>query len=83
MLECGTTVTTAPASISQLSSAAGTGPGPSRSIRASPELQLTIFLEITSIYQIPFILLIHLDRVNSRSCLHDRQVLEVRHVAPV
>ena len=83
MLECGTTVTTAPASISQLSSAAGTGPGPSRSIRASPELQLTIFLELTSIYQIPFILLIHLDRVNSRSCLHDRQVLEVRHVAPV
>ena len=83
MLECGTTVTTAPASISQLSSAAGTGPGPSRSIRASPELQLTIFLELTSIYQIPFILLMHLDRVNSRSCLHDRQVLEVRHVAPV
>ena len=83
MLECGTTVTTAPASLSQPSSAAGTGPGPSRSIRASPELQLTIFLELTSIYQIPFILLIHLDRVNSRSCLHDRQVLEVRHVAPV
>ena len=83
MLECGTTVTTAPASISQLSSAAGTGPGPSRSIRASPELQLTIFLELTSIYQIPVILLMHLDRVNSRSCLHDRQVLEVRHVAPV
>ena len=83
MLECGTTVTTAPASISQLSSAAGTGPGPSRSIRASPELQLTIFLELTSIYQIPVILLMHLDRVNSRNCLHDRQVLEVRHVAPV
>ena len=83
MLECGTTVTTAPASISQLSSAAGTGPGPSRSIRASPELQLTIFLELTSIYQIPFILLMHLARVNSRNCLHDRQVFEVRHVAPV
>ena len=83
MLECGTTVTTAPASISQLSSAAGTGPGPSRSIRASPELQLTIFLELTSIYQIPVILLMHLDRVNSRNCLQDRQVLEVRHVAPV
>ena len=42
-----------------------------------------IFRAYFYIYQIPFILLMHLDRVNSRNCLHDRQVLEVRHVAPV
>ena len=62
MLECGTTVTTtAPASISQPSSAAGTGPGPSRSIKASPELSVNNIIRVScfrspaAIYQIPFI----------------------------